>query len=45
MITGLLQNQQKQAEQKKQDAMAAYMGQAPQSHGESGNSGLLSGLG
>jgi len=44
MITGLLQNQQKQAEQKKQDEMAAYMGQSPQPHGESGG-GLLSGLG
>lgn len=45
MITGLLQNKQKQAEQQKQDAMAAYMGEAPAGHGESGNGGLLSGLG
>jgi len=43
MITGLLQNQQKQAEQKKQDEMAAYMGQAPGAHAQ-GDNGLMSGL-
>jgi hypothetical protein len=46
MITGLLENQQKQREQQKQDTMAAYLGQAPGGHaGGDSKSGLLSGLG
>lgn len=46
MITGLLENQQKQREQQKQDSMAAYLGQAPGAHaGGDSKSGLLSGLG
>jgi hypothetical protein len=46
-IAGLLQNKQKQAEQAKQDEIAAYMGHAPGSGGGGGSdkSGLLQGLG
>jgi len=44
-IAGLLQNKQKQAEQAKQDEIAAYMGHAPGSGGGGGSdkSSLLSG--
>jgi hypothetical protein len=46
-IAGLLQNKQKQAEQAKQDEIAAYMGHAPGSGGGGGGAGggLLQGLG
>jgi hypothetical protein len=44
MITGLLQNKQKQAEQAKQDEISAYMGQTPQAQAQGDSkSGLLNG--